>query len=255
MALWNQMNVKPQYTKVLNYIFEYDLSKANINALLEHGKINQETYNRLYNAPRMERQVYVGNMIRDDSNIYNIIQSSIIKAKQNLFESNGIKDEEILCIKNDAVFMISRKLTNTKFNHMIFNLKNTYTAFYHINGLEFYYYKNKISEEEILDIKGINDEKLYLHRNGMLDFVAEIFSLLDEGNLLDARQILVSFYEDYLHLKLPVEYYRSLDNYSNYRLRAGMYTYSINVITEKELPFIDIEPNRRFLQELFKIIQ
>ena len=62
----------------------------------------------------------------------------------------------ILSIKNDAVFIINKKLINIEFGLIKFVEKNIYTSFYKINGIEYYYYYSNFTKEEYLDIKGIS---------------------------------------------------------------------------------------------------
>ena len=96
---------KVNYTSDISYlantiIYEYDISKANINVLYSKGAIDKQTYDYLYNANRMIRQVYIGKLQRDDKNIVSILKQGIIEAKKMLFEANNIEDYEVLSIKN-----------------------------------------------------------------------------------------------------------------------------------------------------------
>ena len=92
------------YTVDLDYLFnqyirEYDISKANINVLFAKRMINKETYNMLYNADRMYRQVYIGKMIRSNQNVQKVLSDGIIEYKQKFFEANNINDNNIISIK------------------------------------------------------------------------------------------------------------------------------------------------------------
>ena len=156
-------NYNSEYNLILNsFIREYDLSKANINALYERGVISKDQYDNLYNSDKQIREKTIGLMIRKDQNIYKEIQKGIIDAKRNLIISNNIEPEDIVSIKNDAVFVKNNKLKYTKFGLMDFKLKNTYTLYIKINRYEFYYYYNSFNNEEKLDVKGINDDNLKL---------------------------------------------------------------------------------------------
>ena len=134
--LWENINYLAEISYLPNtLIYEYDISKANINVLYSKGVIDKKTYDYLYNAERMTRQVYVGKLQRDKA-IVDILKAGIIEAKKILFEANDIKDYEVLSIKNDAVFIINRNLINTKFGLINFVNKNQYTSFYKIKNLE-----------------------------------------------------------------------------------------------------------------------
>ena len=90
--LWENINYLAEISYLPNtLIYEYDISKANINVLYSKGVIDKKTYDYLYNAERMTRQVYVGKLQRDKA-IVDILKAGIIEAKKILFEANDIKD-------------------------------------------------------------------------------------------------------------------------------------------------------------------
>ena len=71
-------NYNSSYNIILNgFIREYDLSKANINALYERGVIDKALYDNLYSADKSIREKHIGLMIRDNQNIYQEIQKGI----------------------------------------------------------------------------------------------------------------------------------------------------------------------------------
>ena len=68
-------NYNSQYDIIVNsFIREYDLSKANINALYSRGVINKAMYDNLYKADKAIREKTIGLMIRENQNIYKEIQ-------------------------------------------------------------------------------------------------------------------------------------------------------------------------------------
>ena len=161
------------YTSGISYldntfIYEYDISKANINVLYSKKAIDKDTYDYLYNANRDTRQVYIGKLQKENKEIATILKEGIIEAKKWLFETNNINDYEVLSIKNDAVFIINRVLNYTQFGLIEFKCKNKYTSFYKLNNLEAYYLFDSFSKNEELEIKGISDNVLLFHKNYML---------------------------------------------------------------------------------------
>ena len=117
------------YTSGISYldntfIYEYDISKANINVLYSKKAIDKDTYDYLYNANRDTRQVYIGKLQKENKEIATILKAGIIEAKKWLFEANNIHDYEVLSIKNDAVFIINRVLNYTQFSIIEFKCKN-----------------------------------------------------------------------------------------------------------------------------------
>ena len=255
--LWDNINYSAEISYLPNtLIYEYDISKANINVLYSKGVIDKKTYDYLYNAERMVRQVYVGKLQRDKA-IVDILKAGIIEAKKMLFEANDIKDYEVLSIKNDAVFIINRNLINTQFGLINFVNKNQYTSFYKIKNLEMYYYYNNISKEEYLHIKGISDDILYLHDKYMIQLLKDIFYAVQIEGIEIAIRMLKDFYNKYVTRNLDVGYYRMFDNESMYHfnfksvVNAG---FAAADIGEFDKNVIDISFNLSILVELQKIL-
>ena len=175
--LWRNINYKTPIKYFINtYIREYDLSKANINALLYQKVLTKEEYNRFYNMDKKEREVIIGKMISKDRTIYTNIQTGIKEAKRKLFISNNIEDIDIVSIKNDAVFIVGKLLPYTEFQPFKFVIKNEYNIFLQLQELEVYYSDNFINGEFNIniDVKGIGDNNLILHEHGILDIICEV---------------------------------------------------------------------------------
>lgn len=255
--LWDNINYIAEISYLPNtLIYEYDISKANINVLYSKGVIDKKTYDYLYSAERMTRQVYVGKLQRDKA-IVDILKAGIIEAKKMLFEANDIKDYEVLSIKNDAVFIINRNLINTKFGLINFVNKNQYSAFYKIKNLEMYYYYNNFSKEEYLHIKGISDNVLCLHDKYMIQLLKDIFYAVQIEGIEVAIRMLKEFYNQYVTRNLDVGFYRMFDNESLYHFNFRSFVSSGFATAEAESfdkNLIDISFNLSILVELQKIL-
>lgn len=246
-------NYISSYNLILNsFIREYDLSKANINALYSRGIINKYKYDELYNADKNIREKVIGLMIRKDPNIYKEIQNGIMDAKYKLLIENNIEPEDIVSIKNDAVFVKNHKLNYTRFGLMDFKLKNTYTLFIKINRYEFYYYYNSYNNEEKLDIKGISDDKLKLHKEYFIDFLLALFNILQTEGIIQAVNMLKNFSISYIKRELPINYYRKFNSESDFTLiYDNNYWSSISV---SDITLIDIRYNYEILRDLYSIL-
>lgn len=255
--LYDRVNYTADISYLTNvFIYEYDISKANINILYSKGVINKETYDFLYSAERMQRQVYVGKLCKD-VNVSNILKAGIIEAKKMLFEANNIQDRDVLSIKNDAVFIINRRLPNTKFGMINFIEKNIYTSFYKIDHLEFYYYYSNFSKEEYIDIKGISDDKIKLHEDHFLQILKDLFFSIQSNGPEISLQMLKDIYNEYVSLSLPVENYRNFDIKSMYHMNIFVNNntgYYSDIILESQKSMLDITTNLKILLEIQKII-
>lgn len=233
-------------------IREYDISKGNINILLYFNIINQETYNFLYNLPKMERQVRVG-IMQKDPKIASVISNGFKEMRTLFCTQNNIAENEILAIKKDALYIIDKVPQYTKFKNIEFLCKNLYTSFYYIGGLELYYN----SKYEILDVKGISDNILRYHDNYMKDFLMYMFSLIEKRDYVSAISDLNNFRNDYLNLKLPPGYYREFDNRSLYCTKYkydGLNSYIPGIAYDHQLKDLDISFNNNILMELHRIL-
>lgn len=214
-TLYSQTKYTANIDYCMNRIYEYDIRKANTTMMRVYSYCSEKEIDRLESLMKKDREKIVGLMIRKDKSLYKLIQKGIIHAKYQLFKKNLVKDCEILSIKNDAVFIIGRKLKHTKFDDIEFVLKNEYTGYHIINGVEFYYNKRL----DKFDVKGIRDEVIEHedHIAGMLSFLSNVFKYLSSGRMEDLRKYLVKFSNDYKDRALPYYFYRELNSDNLYR--------------------------------------
>lgn len=256
--LYNKINYTANISYLSNtFIYEYDISKCNINVLYTKGVINKSTYDYLYDSERMVRQVYVGKLIRDNPSINDVLKAGIIEAKQMLFEQNAIDDRDVLSIKNDAVFIINKRLGITKFGLIEFALKHVYTAYYKIKNMEYYYYYNSMTKEECLDIKGISDSVLPYHEKHFFQLLKDVFYTVQTSGIEVAVRLLKDAYMDYITLTMPIEYYREFNIESQYHLKFNTRTgagFCTTIVTDEIKDMIDISHNASILLEIQKIL-
>lgn len=251
------MIYQTNYLKRISYlihhkIYEYDISKANINILLYKGVIDINEYNRIYNLSRIDRQKEIGLMILKDRNIEKIIHSGIIEMREKFLLSNNISDDDILSCKNDAIFVIDKVPLYTRFENVEFKLKNTYTSFYKTNNYEFYYLNDSVNGDK-LDVKGINDEKLLLHEEYIIDFCKALFNTVDY-NINDAVLMIRNFYNQFINNQLDIGYYRNFDPDSLFKITIMRNVYDVESITQNEMMYINKDCNINFIRELWRII-
>lgn len=256
MALYNQKIYMSPYPYIVNnFIREYDLSAANINALLTEGIISVDKYEEFLHMPKMEREIKIGIMSRD-KNIYKAIQRGIINAKKQLFRANNIQDHEVVSIKNDAVFVLGRELQYTEFGNYKFKMKNKYTIFMRLCDLEIYY-SDVLDGDDIsyiIDVKGINDDKLPLHGNGMLDLICETCFMLQRNSPDEVLRYVTQMYNLFLSRKLPVDFYREFNSLSGYIFIGPIGAYKMDYISEDMVNMVDINRNAIVFRDLINIV-
>lgn len=247
ISLAKQINYVCPDRFVSGQIIEYDIKQANISMLYKYGGIDQQKYEFLKNIPKYNREVIVGNMIKEDKKIYNIIQKGIKESKVQLFDANDIKSYEVIRIANDAVYVNRiNGLKYTEFDGVKFVQKSKSTCYLKLNNILFFI---NCGNDINVDIKGLGDN--YGIHTPMISIIVNIINELYFMDVKSAMNSLNSFIEDYIKLNLGAEYYRELTPEAKYRVIGGQFFLSE---IEYIRPEIDINYNLYILRELASIL-
>ena len=249
--LWSRANYLAPYPCITNtYIIEYDISKANINILLFYGVIDQKTYDMLYNADKKYREIYVGKMEQNNPKITEIKAKGIEEFRHKFFETNQLENKDILSIKNDAIFVIGKDCQYTQFDNITFKKANVYTSYMKLGTLEVYYGYDPISGNELIDVKGINDLKLELHREYMISHLCEVFYALQTSSVQEAIKINSELLDRMLNKCLAKGFYRTFDSNSIYVINTGFSMFQLNDISDDEIKYVNPSANINRLREV-----
>ncbi len=258
--LSHPLSDKTYYTAPIDYIIssyirEYDISKANINILLMKGIISNEEYQYLFHLDKMDRQVKIG-ILQKDQGVAMCLKEGIKEMRYLFLTENNLNETDILSIKNDAIFVINKIPTVTKFGNIEFVNKNVYTSFYKIdNGkLEIYYLYDMVHDIENMDIKGIKDEKILLHKDYFLEFLLVLFNSAQMDKIEETITILVDFYQSYINLELDINYYRQFNAESLFVLkRFGISSvYTADCLSNESKDHVEISHNLNILRDLIR---
>lgn len=231
-------------------IVEYDIKSANITMLRKYNAIDDKYFNFLSNLPKQNREIEIGLLIKQDIKYFNIIKNGIMEAKKKLFEYNNIEIPSIVRIANDAVYISSSNdLLYTQFDDVLFVKKSISSSMIKLNNLLIFLSYN-IYDELNINIKGIKEENQILHAEFMITFIANILYLIERVSPIDALNTLNQFYDDYINLRLPKEYYREFNSSSYYKYKYGNFYLS----EVQDLNDIDINYNLFILRELWSIV-
>jgi hypothetical protein len=248
-------------------ITEYDISAANITMLLSYGLITQEAFYAYKNMDKMMREISVGKLGQEPSGSFNeygikcqqCIAEGIGLAKKMLFDANHIKNESVVRIAKDAVYINGGILPYTSFDInkngviCVFVPKNYYNIMINLNkSTTIFINDNPMTDSLKVDVVGINNNLLYLHQS-FLEFICNLVSNVQRSGKEYAFNIYNSFYEDYINMRLPVEYYREFNANSGYRIKHSE-RYTIDSATEVDKDKLDINYNLSILRTLYSAI-
>lgn len=211
--LWTDASI----TFLSSDIVEYDMKEAGFSIIRENRLLNSETIKELAELPNKDiRHRKIGLLERGNRSLRQGMSNGFKQYRLWFGEANGLKDEDILSIKKDAIF-VKKFCDNTEYGDYVkFAQKHVYYAFMQFtsNAGKFEFYLGSDS----FDVKGLHDNNVVLHENGMIPVIKRVMSLLSQYDELGAKRYVVRVMNDYKKYKVPVEYYREFNSVSGYRL-------------------------------------
>lgn len=220
------------------YIREYDIKSANTSLMSYYNLMSQSDIDQIAEMPRDEREVTVGKLMRKSREFSEKLEKSFTDIIEEFIAANNLDREvDIISIKKDAVFIRNRSVKKTRFgDSVLFRPKGEYGGFIPIPGLEFYW-KNGGG----FDVKGISDELLPLHADGVLDLMESIFR--ESNKTLDLWRYMKEYASFYKTRQLPFAAYRQFDNSSKFLVHMLGQDVQMDMINESVLEYVDISYN------------
>lgn len=196
-------------------IREYDMKEAGFSIIKNEKLLPLDKIVYLQSLTKQERTIQIGKYMLKDKVLNKTLTESFAKYRELFIKSNNIPDNYILSIKKDAIFIINKTIDVDTFGEVKFVMKNRYTSYYYMNKMEFYF--NSMSKK--MDIKGIKDDKLKLHKKYMLRFLRDMFTYIELGNKDGAIRYLKKFANKYRNYELDLGYYREFNAESMLRIK------------------------------------
>ena len=216
-------------------IVEWDIKSAGLSVLKFKKCLPSDEIERLSNLDKHTRTVQEGLLQKNHKELSEIIINTLSQVRQYFIIINSIKEDQILSIKKDAVFLINKVPEKTLIkNYFNFRKKNTYTSYMLFDKKEFYY----DSYNDILDIKGLPKEAVEKQQEYLIKDIKKFLrsaERLDTGSMFS---LLANYRLKYLNRELPLETYRELNSG---KFRLGKYL--AENISEDMINDIDISQN------------
>jgi hypothetical protein len=206
---------------VKDEIIEYDIKSCNISILSNSNMISPEDYYKIDKMPKKQRVIHIGNLIKYDRNnqIYQVLKSEIDKRVNTFIQVNELDEFlDIMLRVNDAIYTY-RTCDTTMIDGVEFVEKNRYTSCIKLaNAITFLY----DSTSDTLDVKGINDKKMVLHK-AMLTQIKKFMRLKELNRTEALYNAMHDFIEKYKNRELPISFYRDLSPSGTFVLDYSKY--------------------------------
>lgn len=236
-------------------LIEYDMRDGGFSIIQKEHLLPPEIIREFQAMGKKERHKAVGNLVHSHQRKYKQVPKQLIgyfKDYRLLFgEKNDLKDEDIFYIRKDAI-CTKKYCYETKMDDYVeFREKNVYhvymcwTPTYVDTGkikphaLEFYW----SHDTGQVDVKGLGDEYVSQHKQGILKVVGMFMSYLYQLNYDGALRFIVSVMDAYkqgLGWKAGCEYpeymYRRFDNPSMYRVLQNGVIMEVDELGESMIP-------------------
>ena len=193
-------------------INEYDMKAGGYSILKRAGALTSKEIDYLEHCPKLERNIYLGNKVRENRELNELQMNGFIEARKMFFELNQIDDNSVLSIKKDAIFLIRQNVYNLQFDGFTFNLANTYNSYYYFpnvqgDAIEMYYK----SKDNTVDIKGLGKDNIPLHQDYFIKDLCTIFRLAELGNRDTLIKHIKRYRSKYLNRELNPNCYREMN--------------------------------------------
>ena len=200
-------------------IVEWDIKAANISLIKEYSLLSDKQISKIdVLESKNDRNKAVGNIMRKNLKFGKDLENKFNEVINEFISINNLdKEYDVISIKRDAIFVANRNINfDTIGKNIKFIPKNIYRSYLYIKPYEFYY---RLNQKGIIDVKGLSDNLIPLHENGIITFLLDTMRLLENSvqNKDRLNKYLKRFVELYKTYNLDIEYYREFNNESRYK--------------------------------------
>ena len=257
--LWKHTLWKNPKIKFINNaeIIEYDMKNAGFSLikkykLLPENKIDEleKLGNRVNPIDKKffkrKRDEEIGKLQRDNKAFSEALNYAFELARKDFITENKLTEDDIISIKKDAIFVITRgRKINGKIDEFVnFRKKNEYTSYFSLSDGKIEIY---INFDKVTDIKGISDDNVKLHENYFIKFITNVFYKLEAEEYNSVVIFIANFIEKYKSRTLDISYYREFNPMSKYRYLDGETT---SIDYKEDVNEIDISHNYSIITDL-----
>lgn len=192
-------------------IIEYDMKRAGLSIIKEDKLLPEELIQKYEAMPKKEADKAIGKLQIKNTELKDGLKQGFRKYRLLFGELNDITDDDIVSVKKDAIFTKKYCEHTHVGEYITFVEKHEYQARLYLNGCEFYW-----KYDGGIDVKGIAEDKVQLHEDYMLNVIWKVIKHMGEYDYDGGIKYLVKFMDDYKFKRLPIAYYRELNQLSEY---------------------------------------
>lgn len=222
-------------------IIEYDIKSGN-TSVMEYFQLRPSgLIKELKSLDKKSRVVAIGKMMREDKTFSKQLEDSFDKIIKLFIHENNLLENDIVSIKRDAVFVKVKNVPITTFGNCVhFIPKNEYVGFIKLKNIEFW-----IKNKDGIDIKGINDELIPLHENGILSLIRYVYNEASNCGMdkIHLNKIFAELILAYKNREFEFDMYREFNPESKFKILLMDQFVMMDTISESFLERCDIRYN------------
>lgn len=234
-------------------IVEWDVKSANVSLCREYGLLPNDLIDKISSMHKSKRERSIGLIMQKDHQFSKALESKFDEMMKEFIEQNDLDlDWDIISIRKDAAFIINKDIKKPLVGqHILFRPKGVYSHHLYLKPLDIYV------NTETIDVKGIGDELLPLHENGILNLIRIVCNCMGSSDpKKEVNELLSDFVEAYKKRELDLDYYREFNTSSQFRLSLFGNEVLMDSISEDLLDSVDITYNyEKVILPLIRIVR
>ena len=194
-------------------IEEWDIRSANTSLMRYYELANPKLISKFEKMEKRDREPAVGMYLKKNRDVSIALEKAFTDIIHQFINANLLdSDQDIISIKKDSLFIRNKLIQCSEFGNSTvkFIKKNSYSGCLLIPNYEFYYSRDKI------DVKGISDEVLHLHEDGILSFISVLMQ--ESNNWINLNEYMRDYAYVYKNRQLPFNAYREFTSSSKFRV-------------------------------------
>ena len=217
-------------------IEEWDIRSANTSLMRYYELANPKLIEKFEKMEKRDREPAVGLYLRKNKDAAVALEKAFTDIINEFLTANGLDIEmDVISIKKDSVFVRNKVIRCNEFGDVKFIKKNSYNGCLLIPNYEFYYSRNMI------DVKGVSDDVLDLHQDGMLALISMMMQ--ESNNWTELNQFMKEYAIAYKTRQLPFNAYREFTSSSKFRVNLYGSEMMMDEIDEDLIDDVDISHN------------